>query len=140
MQQDFINIAAHELRTPIGEPILGLSQILQTKLKDSMFIDSLDIIVRNAIRLRRLTEDILDVQKIEGHTLQLNIESLDLNVLNSDLVADYKKQLLNEKKEGIRLLTEFNFSKPIVLCAEKFKTQKVEAGIKIMLYNKFIGL
>jgi hypothetical protein len=52
--------------------------------KHSMFIDSLDIIVRNAIRLRRPTEGILDVQKIESHTLQLNIESLDLNALISD--------------------------------------------------------
>jgi hypothetical protein len=33
----------------------------------------------------------------------------------SDLVADYKKQLLNEKKEGISLATELNFSKPIFL-------------------------
>jgi signal transduction histidine kinase len=124
MQQDFINIAAHELRTPI-QPILGLSQILRTKLKDSMFIDSLDIIVRNAIRLRRLTEDILDVQKIESHTLQLNIESLDLNALISDLVTDYRKQLLNEKKEGIRLLTEFNYSKPIVLYADRYRLVRV---------------
>jgi len=123
-QKDFINIAAHEFRTPI-QPIIGLSQILRSKSKDGMFIDCLDIIVRNAIRLRRLTEDILDVQKIESHTLQLNIESLDLNALISDLVADYRKQLLNEKNEGIRLLTEFNFSIPIVLYADKCKLVRV---------------
>jgi len=123
-QKDFINIAAHEFRTPI-QPIIGLSQILRSKSKDDMFIDCLDIIVRNAIRLRRLTEDILDVQKIESHTLQLNIESLDLNALISDLVADYRKQLLNEKKEGIRLLMEFNFSKPIVLYADKYRLVRV---------------
>jgi signal transduction histidine kinase len=124
MQQDFINIAAHEIRTPI-QPILGLSQILRTKSKDSKFIDSLDIIVRNAIRLQRLTGDILDVHKIESHTLQLNIESLDLNALISDLVADYRKQLLNEKKAGIRLLTELNFSKPIVLYADRYRLVRV---------------
>jgi signal transduction histidine kinase len=124
MQQDFINIAAHEFRTPI-QPILGLSQILRTKSKDSMFIDSLDIIVRNAIRLQRLTGDILDVHKIESHTLQLNIESLDLNALISDLVADYRKQLLNEKKAGIRLLTELNFSKPIFVYADRYRLVRV---------------
>jgi signal transduction histidine kinase len=123
-QQDFINIAAHEFRTPI-QPILGMSQILRTKSKDSMFIESLDIIVRNAIRLQRLTEDILDVQKIESNTLQLNIESLDLNALISDLVADYRKRLLNERKEGIRLLTELNFSKPIVLYADRYRLVRV---------------
>jgi signal transduction histidine kinase len=124
MQQDFINIAAHELRTPI-QPILGLSQILRNKSQDSMFIGSLDIIIRNAMRLQRLTEDILDVQKIESNTLQLKKESLDLNALISDLVADYKKQLLNEKKEGISLATEPNFSKPIFLNADKHRLVRV---------------
>ena len=120
MQQDFINIAAHELRTPI-QPILGLSQILRTKLKDSIFIGSLDIIIRNAIKLQSLTEDILDVQKIESNTLQLNKENLDLNALISDLVADYKKQLVNEKKEGISLATELSISKPIFLYADRHR-------------------
>jgi signal transduction histidine kinase len=124
LQQDFINIAAHELRTPI-QPILGLSQILRTKAKDSMFIDSLDIIIRNAIRLQRLTEDILDVQKIESNTLQLKKVRIDLNALISDLVADCRKQLLNEKKESIRLLTELNFSKPIILYADRDRLARV---------------
>jgi signal transduction histidine kinase len=111
MQQDFINVAAHELRTPI-QPILGLSQILRTKAKDSMFRDSLDIIVRNAIRLQHLTEDILDVQKIESHTLQLKKVRIDLNALISDLVADCRKQLLNDNK-------------PIILYADKDRLTRV---------------
>jgi two-component system sensor histidine kinase VicK len=113
VERHLILNAAHELRTPIP-PILGLSQFLRTK--SNMFIDALDIVIRNAIGLQSLTEDMLDVQKVESNTLQLNKESLDLNVLISDLVADYKKQLLNEKKEGISLATELNFSKPIFLC------------------------
>jgi signal transduction histidine kinase len=124
MQRDFINVAAHELRTPI-QPILGLSQILRTKAKDSMFRDSLDIIIRNAIRLQHLTEDILDVQKIESHTLQLKKVRIDLNALISDLVADCRKQLLNENKESIGLLTELNFSKPIILYADKDRLTRV---------------
>ena len=59
MQEEFINIAAHELRTPI-QPILGISQILRHKSKDPQSIESLYIVIRNATRLKRLTEDILD--------------------------------------------------------------------------------
>ena len=62
LQEEFINIAAHELRTPI-QPILGISQLLRYKSKDPQSIESLDIVIRNATRLKRLTEDILDVQK-----------------------------------------------------------------------------
>ena len=115
MQQDFINIAAHELRTPI-QSILGLSQILRTKSIDTHFIDSLDIVIRNAVRLQHLTEDILDVQKIESNTFQLNKEYLDLNTLISNLVDDYRSQLEIEKRgNGAELSLQYDLdrSKPI---------------------------
>jgi hypothetical protein len=78
MQEEFINIAAHELRTPI-QPILGISQILRNKSKDRQSIEHLDIVIRNATRLKRLTEDILDVQKIDNRSLLLNKERFELN-------------------------------------------------------------
>ncbi|HXP50543.1 MAG TPA: histidine kinase dimerization/phospho-acceptor domain-containing protein, partial [Bacteroidia bacterium] len=62
MQQVFINVAAHELRTPI-QPILGLADILrskQNKTNGGEEAEYLDVIIRNAKRLQRLTEDILD--------------------------------------------------------------------------------
>jgi signal transduction histidine kinase len=70
MQRDFINVAAHELRTPI-QPILGLTDALRSKIKDTEKQEILDVVIRNAKRLHRLTEDILDVTRIESHTLEL---------------------------------------------------------------------
>ena len=113
MQQDFINIAAHELRTPI-QPILGLSQILRRRSNDPKDGESLDIIIRNATRLQRLTEDILDVQRIESQTLQLNKERFDLYELISSIIADYKKQLIKGKKITINLLQKSNAISTIV--------------------------
>ena len=97
MQRDFINIAAHELRTPI-QPILGLSQILSNKLINTEYSDHLNIIVKNALKLQRLTDDILDVQKIDSKTLNLNKERFDLNNLILDIVRDYRNLL--QDKEG----------------------------------------
>jgi signal transduction histidine kinase len=127
MQQDFINIAAHELRTPI-QPILGLSQILRTKSRDTQTIDSLNIVIRNAVRLQHLTEDILDVQKIEGNTLQLNKENLDLNALISNLVDDYRSQQEREKKEdspALSLWYDLDRSKPIFVEADRDRLVRV---------------
>jgi two-component system sensor histidine kinase VicK len=70
MQKEFINVPAHELRTPI-QPILGLSEVLQAKIKDTEQRQLLDTITRNAKRLQRLTEDILDVTRIESQSLKL---------------------------------------------------------------------
>ncbi len=67
MQNEFINIAASELRTPI-QPILGLTDALRSKIKDTEKQEILDVVIRNARRLQRLTEDILDVTRIESHT------------------------------------------------------------------------
>jgi signal transduction histidine kinase len=78
MQKEFINIAAHELRTPI-QPILGLTELLRSQIIDVKQRELLDITIRNAKRLQRLTEDLLDVTKIETKSLDLKKELFDLN-------------------------------------------------------------
>jgi His Kinase A (phospho-acceptor) domain len=61
-QQEFINVAAHELRTPI-QPIISLSDILLHKIRDNESRSLIDTIFRNAKRLQRLSQDILDVTR-----------------------------------------------------------------------------
>jgi signal transduction histidine kinase len=78
MQQEFINVAAHELRTPI-QPILSLTQILHSKIKDSQQQEFLDIVYRNAKRLNKLSEEILYVTRLETQTLELKKEQFNLN-------------------------------------------------------------
>ena len=103
-RKEFINVAAHELRTPI-QPIIGLSQILLSKAGNiEQYNDMLDVIKRNANRLNRLSDDILDVTKIESKSLELKKERFDLNhiILNAidDLVLS--KDFANQK--SIQLL------------------------------------
>ena len=109
MQQDFINIAAHELRTPI-QPILGLSEVALSKViktQDPELIQLLNIIYRNAKRLQQLTEDILDVTKIESHhPLILNKQPVNLDDLIAKTISDIarNKELFNSKHRDIKLL------------------------------------
>jgi len=91
MKNEFINVAAHELRTPI-QPILSLSQVLQSKIKDTKQRELLDAIVRNAKRLQRLTNNILDVTKIESHSLNLNKEQFELSNVISNCISDIEDQ------------------------------------------------
>ncbi|HZD83747.1 MAG TPA: ATP-binding protein [Nitrososphaeraceae archaeon] len=111
LKDEFINIAAHELRTPI-QPILGLSQILLRSLKkvngktDSEGEQSLEAIIRNSKKLFRLSQDILDVSKIESHSLDLKKERFNLNDVIVDSVKDYMNQAEKEGKRDIKLLYE----------------------------------
>jgi signal transduction histidine kinase len=93
MQRDFINIAAHELRTPI-QPILSLSQVVSPRVGEQER-EYMDVIIRNAKRLQRLTENILDVTKIDNHSLKLQKERFNLNNLISSVAKDYRNQINN---------------------------------------------
>jgi two-component system, OmpR family, sensor histidine kinase VicK len=93
MQRDFINIAAHELRTPI-QPILGLSQVVSPKVGEEER-EHMRVIIRNAKRLQRLTENILDVTKIDNHSLKLQKERFNLIDLISRIVQDFRNQIDN---------------------------------------------
>jgi signal transduction histidine kinase len=92
MQKEFINIAAHELRTPI-QPILSLAQILSNKMKDRTHLELLEIIIKNARRLQKLTEDILDTAKIESQSLSLKKEQLNLDDVVATALEDYKEEI-----------------------------------------------
>lgn len=104
MQKEFINVAAHELRTPI-QPILALADILRSKIKDKEQVELLDVIFRNVKRFQRLSQDILDVTMIESHSLKLNKHVIDLNDLILNVVEDQQKQI-QESNPKVKLLYE----------------------------------
>jgi signal transduction histidine kinase len=96
-QKEFINIAAHELRTPI-QPILGLTEIIHSKIDKDVSAygkekqkEMLEVVIRNANRLQHLSEDILDVTRIESQNLNLKLEWLDLDEIISNAINDAKR-------------------------------------------------
>jgi two-component system, OmpR family, sensor histidine kinase VicK len=105
MQKEFINIAAHELRTPI-QPIIGLAEVLNSKARDIEQRELLGVVIRNAKRLRRLTEDILDVTKIEGSSLSLNKEFFNLNEAITNTIDDIRTSTEFELLKNVELLYE----------------------------------
>lgn len=107
-QREFINTAAHELRTPI-QPILGLSEVVLKSNKDQDLNEYLVIIARNAERLHRLTNNILDVTKIEGKILRLDKELVNLDMLISSLVTEYQTAL-ERKRIGLEVSFAISFT------------------------------
>ena len=104
MQREFINVAAHELRTPI-QPILGLADVLRSKIKDKEQVELLDVILRNVKRFQRLSQDILDVTMIESRSLKLSKHTIDLNDLIVNIVKDQQSQI-QKSDAKVKLLYE----------------------------------
>jgi signal transduction histidine kinase len=99
MQKEFINIASHEIKTPL-QAILSASQLLPMYPERQKKFTS--AIQRNAIRLQRLSNDILDVAKIESRSLRLKKELLDLNELISNIIEDYKT-IIAKDNQNVKL-------------------------------------
>jgi two-component system, OmpR family, sensor histidine kinase VicK len=125
MQMEFINVAAHELRTPI-QPILGLSEVLLNKDGNiEQYHELLNTISRNAKRLQKLTENILDVSRIESQTLNLHKERVNINEKIRNAVKDIESQTHNPE-----LKIAFLASKdPIYVKADKTRLYQVIANL-----------
>jgi signal transduction histidine kinase len=97
MQKEFINTAAHELRTPL-QPILGFSEHIRNKANDKEQIELLDIIIKNTKKLKKLSEDILDVSKIESNSFNLNKDRFALDLLILDIIKEFELKSYNDKR------------------------------------------
>jgi signal transduction histidine kinase len=122
MKSEFINIAAHELRTPI-QPIIGLTDIIYSKIEDKEQHELLEIIMRNAKRLKRLSNNLLDITKIESHSLMLKKEKLNLNVLISEVLKEYAKKEV--KQQLIKIGYNFKYADDIIVEADRDRIDQV---------------
>jgi len=127
MQKEFINTAAHELRTPL-QPILSLSQMLKDKSKDNSQKELLDIVIRNSKKLKILTEDILDVTKIEGNTLDLNKEEFRIIDLLQSIIKEFEYGIVNYKKIKFELHFE-NIDPNLAVIADQNRISQVISNL-----------
>jgi signal transduction histidine kinase len=119
LQKEFIDIAAHEFRTPI-QSVLGYSEMIHANLKN--FDQYFEKIIRNARRLEKLTEDILDVSRIEGKNLQLSKSNFDLNQTIQQVIEDYQKEAL---EKGVKIIFELKNQIPTTIYADEARLQQV---------------
>jgi signal transduction histidine kinase len=124
MQKEFIDIAAHELRTPI-QPILGLAQVLKDQISDSTQIRFLDVILRNAERLQQLQGDMLDVTRIESGSMKIHKESFNLTELIFHLLQDFNTHL----KDDIRIKLNYRTDGDVWVIADKIRIIQVVSNL-----------
>jgi signal transduction histidine kinase len=120
MQKEFINIASHELKTPT-QSILAFSNLIRRhpERRDEM----LDAIERNAARLQSLTNNILDVSRIDSQTLRLNKEKFNINEKIRDVVNDLKT------RHGAEVAFADPKVDPIVVEADKIRIYEVLSNL-----------
>jgi signal transduction histidine kinase len=124
MQKEFINVAAHELRTPI-QTIIGYCEMISLVPKNTdKYLES---IRRNAERLSNLIEDILDVTRIESKKLKIEKSEFDLKEKINNVIKDLVVKDKNDRKQII----EFNssFKEQIMVYADKIRIYQVISNL-----------
>jgi signal transduction histidine kinase len=137
LKDEFINIAAHELRAPI-QPIVGLSDVLRLRrlktsqassigtktIRSSDEEQFLETIARNAKRLQALSENILDITKIESRTLKLKKEKFNINEKIRNVIEDIK--LKGDDEIAVILEQKVN---PIIVEADSIRIYQVVSNL-----------
>jgi signal transduction histidine kinase len=113
LKNEFINVAAHEMRTPI-QPILGLAELLQQEVihNTEQKKEFLNIIYRNSKRLKQLADDVLDIARIESGSLSLNKEKFNLKEMITDILKEYEQSIRHKK--SLKLIYESSETKIII--------------------------
>jgi signal transduction histidine kinase len=129
MQKEFINVAAHELRTPIM-PILGEAQYIERQFmatKQLVAVDNEQVqsIMRNARRLVRLASDILDVTRIESKSLRINKKSFDLDIVIHSVLEDTRNALRADEEKPNQVLLQYDSIGSISIFADKERIYQV---------------
>jgi two-component system sensor histidine kinase VicK len=126
MQKEFINVASHELRTPT-QAILGMSGLLQyyPEKKDEL----IEIILRNAKRLQTLTENILDLTRIESQTFRLEKERFNIYELLSDVIKDFTERIKSDNKNIRLVYDQKDTDHHIIIEADKGRIIQVLSNI-----------
>ena len=137
VQKDFVNVAAHELRTPT-QSILGYTELLKItyeqeeqersehgskKTNNTESKKALDAIFRNATRLDKLANDILDVTKIESNILNLNKQRFNLSQKIRDAISDVTTNEMRKDLHGKNINISFESKEPNDIYIEADKTR-----------------
>jgi signal transduction histidine kinase len=121
MQKEFLNIASHEMKTPT-QTILLHSNLLS--INSALGHESIEAIIRNATRLQKLVNDILDITRIESKSLKLNKERLNLNEIIVPVLEEYSSQV-----DSGRLTIQYEASCNIYAHGDKARITQVISNL-----------
>lgn len=122
LKDEFINVASHELKSPI-QPILGLAALaLKGKINHE---EAWDVTLRQARKLEQLANDILDVSRIESGNLSCKMEKVRINEIILDVVAAAK--LNPNLSEHVAINTKLDM--PIEIVADKLRITQLLGNI-----------
>ncbi len=141
-KDEFINIAAHEFRNPIQSIAISVS-LLINKIKDGEQRTLLNVAIRNSKKLKILTQNLLEISKIESKSLKLNKEKFSFNDLVIEIIKDYEESIFSNSKN--LKITYSSSDKDLLVYADKDRicqviTNLIDNSIKFITNAGIISI
>lgn len=112
-QRAFTASIAHELRTPMTSIIGFIDSILDGTIPPDKASEYLGICLSEARRLSKLTNELLDVSRIESGTAKLDMEAFDINECIRRQIVKYQDQIA---EKNLEIAVEFEEEECICCC------------------------
>jgi signal transduction histidine kinase len=127
---EFINLVAHELRTPLQSIIGYVEMIKSYPERISNYLQPME---RNTHRLYRLIEDVLDITRIENRRLKLKKTTFDMNEKINNVIRDLTpKKNVRDDNNNTNHNIQFIFQptkEPIMVFADKERIYQVVSNL-----------
>ena len=94
LKTDFIAIASHELRTPLGL-ILGHATFLR-ELSGEQYGEQLDMIIRNATKLKTIVENLSDVDNVQTGAARVRNHMVSLKKIIDDVIVTFQDEAVSK--------------------------------------------
>jgi len=128
LKTEFMNIAAHELKSPVT-PVKGyLDLIISDENASEQVKNWAKISLRNAERLLKLVNDILDVSRLDSDTMRFDMEKLDTVEILEEIVEDMKSTI---ERKNLQFITKIPKNLPAIV-GDKYRLSQV---LKNLLVN-----
>jgi signal transduction histidine kinase len=104
LKTEFLSFASHELRTPLTPIETQLQRMLKKDLPKKERIRSLEMILRNTLRLDKLINDVLEISRIESRRMKINPKMENPKLVLNQVISTMLPLI---KEKNIKIKTDF---------------------------------
>jgi signal transduction histidine kinase/AmiR/NasT family two-component response regulator len=127
VRDDFLSIASHELKTPLTPMMLQLDAMARSiagevvdETRRGRSDASLQLVTRQAERLTRLVDELLDISRIVGGRLHLHLEPVDLGQVVREVVSECR-----DRADGLSQEVALDIAGPVVGQWDRMRIEQV---------------
>ena len=101
LKTELITNVSHDIKTPLTSIVNYVDLLSKTDITDPTALEYITVLERQAARLRKLTEDLVEASKAATGNISVNLSPIDLNVLLGQVCGEYEQRLADKNLQTV---------------------------------------